>query len=51
MKDLESSKVRFLEYIYFEFRSPRKAFNELRCIIHELIIFSTESFVDDGSEA
>lgn len=50
MKDLESGKIWFLELIYLECRPPRKDFDKFRSIVHEFVVFSTESFIDDGSE-
>lgn len=50
VKNLESSKVWFLELIHLELRPPRKDFDELGCVIYEYIVFSTESLVDDGSK-
>ena len=50
MKNLESSEVWLLELIHLECRSPRKNFDEFRSIVDKLVIFSAESFVDDGSK-
>ena len=50
MKNLESGEIWFLKLIYLECRSPRKDFDKFRSIVDEFVIFSAESFVDDGSK-